>query len=158
MANSENNKKYGPGFFKLVLAGLVIFLLGAGIVFGTLTMTGAMGGGDAQGGEKEDEQKPTSTLDMGSIIVNLADPGGSRYLKAEIILEYPENKDFTSELEKKEYMLTDTVIKILRSKEVEDIRPLDKVPVLKNEIKKAVNKRITRGEVTRVFFTEFIIQ
>ncbi len=48
--------------------------------------------------------------------------------------------------------------KNLRSKTVEQIQPLDKVAPLKNEIITAINSRLTKGEISRLFFTEFIIQ
>lgn len=157
-ASPEKPQKQ-PGFLQLVLAGLLVFLLGAGLVIGYFNVVGFPGTEQAQKSKKEEkkQEEPTATMDLGSIIVNLADPGGARFLKVGVVMEYPEDEKFAEELAKKEPEITDLIIKILRSKTVDEIQPLDKIDPLKNEIINAVNKILVGGKVKRVFFTEFII-
>lgn len=156
--NTEKQQKQ-PGFLRLVLAGLLVFLLGGGIVIGYITLVGIPGGDkDQKESNEKKEEQPTATMDLGTIIVNLADPGGTRYLKVDVVLEYPENEKLAAEMEEKKHEITDLVITTLRSKTVGEIQPLDKVTPLKNEIINAVNKRLTSGKILRLFFTEFIIQ
>jgi len=156
--NSEKPQKQ-PGFLQLVLAGLLVFLLGGGLVIGYFNLVGIPGEKDAENQKNEQEkEKPTAILELGTIIVNLADPGGTRYLKVDVVLEYPEDEKLAHELEEKKHEITDLVITTLRSKTVAEIQPLDKVTPLKNEIINAVNRRLTNGKISRLFFTEFIIQ
>jgi len=89
-----------------------------------------------------------------SIIVNLDDPGLRRYLRTKITLEYSDPK-LTSELEKKVYRIRDTVISVLRSKETND---LQNEKALKQELLTAINSQLSSGQVSGIFFEEFIIQ
>ncbi len=162
MANDKKDKaeqqKKQPGFLQMVMAGLLVFLLGGGLVIGYFNVIGIPGEEKAEKKEEKKEEVPTATLELGTIIVNLANPGGNRYLKCDVVLEYPENETITEELGEKEHEITDVVITTLRSKTVEQIQPLDKVAPLKNEIINAINTRLTKGKISRLFFTEFIIQ
>jgi len=154
--NMEQPKKQ-PGFLQMVIAGLLVFLLGGVLVIGYFNIMGLPG--EKEEAEKvEEEELPTATLELGTIIVNLANPGGNRYLKCDIVLEYHDSEELEAELKEKEHQITDTVITTLRSKTVEQIQPLDKVAPLKNEIITAINSCLTKGEISRLFFTEFIIQ
>lgn len=159
--NKEKKEKTPKpaGFMQMVLAGLLVFLLGGGLVIGYFHLVGIPGVSNAEQKKEEEKDKgPTGTLDLGTILVNLADPGGTRYLKVAVVLEYPKNEKLTRELEEKEYEITDLIITTLRSKNVDQIQPLEKVDALKKEMVTAVNKRLTSGKITHLFFTEYIIQ
>ncbi len=93
--NTEQPKKQ-PGFLQMVIAGLLVFLLGGGLVIGYFNIMGLPG--EKEEPEKvEEEELPTATLELGTIIVNLANPGGNRYLKCDIVLEYHDSEEFAQQ-------------------------------------------------------------
>lgn len=50
------------------------------------------------------------------------------------------------------------ILHVLRSKSVDDIRPLDKEEKVKQEIMSKINTRLKNGKVERVYFSDFLIQ
>ncbi len=98
------------------------------------------------------------TLELGERVVNLTDPGNIRYLRVRIVLEYKKNEKLTAELKEKNAQVMDAVLKSLRSKSVDDIRPLEKEEKVKVEILNSINARLTSGKVERIYFTDFLIQ
>lgn len=97
-------------------------------------------------------------LDLGERVINLADDGGSRYLRVKMVLEYPKNEKLAKELEEQNPKIMEKVLHILRSKTVDDIRPVEKEEKVKAEIIKAINKELKKGKVDRIYFTDFLIQ
>ncbi len=113
-------------------------------------------------------------LPVGTKVINLADPGGYRYLKTSIVLEFePEDPKFTSlkgeaRLKKEEEMVKelksrtavyeDIITTLLSSKTFEEVFTIQGKEHLKAEIKERINTRLGREEVLEVYFTEFVIQ
>ncbi|MFZ5632061.1 MAG: flagellar basal body-associated FliL family protein [Bacillota bacterium] len=98
------------------------------------------------------------TVEMGERVVNLADAGGVRYLRVRIVLEHKKNEKLAAEIKEKEAALMDSILHTLRSKAVEDIRPLEKEEKVKGEILNAVNSKLKTGRIERIYFTDFLIQ
>ena len=95
------------------------------------------------------------TYPMEEIIVNLED--GSRYVKAVIDLGY--NLDHDQKIiAQKEVQIRDAILTILRSKSVDEIKPIENTKALKNEIQNEVNQFFTENIVTDIFLTDFLIQ
>ena len=97
------------------------------------------------------------TLTIQSFVINLADAGHRRYLRTQITLEYADRK-LLNELELKNHRIKDTVINILRSKRVADLDSNEKTEALRQELIGAINELLTNGEITGLYFEEFIIQ
>lgn len=156
--STQPYKTHGkPGLLQLVLAGVLVFPMGGGIVIGYLNFFGLPGiNGDTS--EAANREGPAVVLDLDTIIVNLADPGGNRYLKAGIVFQYPKNDRLTGELKEKNHEIVDKVITILRNKTVDQIQPVNKVEELKVELINSVNEHLENGEITQLYFTEYIIQ
>ncbi|MCX8085091.1 MAG: flagellar basal body-associated FliL family protein [Calditerrivibrio sp.] len=110
---------------------------------------------NAKGGK--DAKNKTIVYSMGAIIVNLADQGVQRYLKVQIALEL-DNPKLEEEMKKREPQIKDIIISVLSSKTVADVNTPQGKIALKQEIIKRANMVIVEGEITDLFFSEFIVQ
>jgi flagellar FliL protein len=97
---------------------------------------------------------------LGSFLVNLADTEESHYLWA--VLEIEENfgssPEFGNEIGNRRSQLRDLVIATLSAKTSADIRTPEGKESLKQELKERVNSVLAKGQIARVYFTEFGIQ
>jgi flagellar FliL protein len=94
---------------------------------------------------------------MEAFVVNIADVSGERYLKLVVQLELSE-PEATSELEQIKPRLRDVILDILGSKNLKDLMDLAGKQRLREDIAGRVNNALTRGKVTKVYFTEFVVQ
>ncbi len=121
-------------------------------------------------------------IDTGSKIVNLADPGGRRYLRVSVVLEVtpppevlaamnatpakgaadttvnPLITDFNDAINKKMPVINDTITTVLSSKTFESIYTADGKEALREEIKQKLNERLPELAVISIYFTEFVVQ
>jgi len=157
-AVAEKAKKGLP--IKLILAavGLVVLLLA-----GLLVLKSDILKGSSEGGKEAKEKEKTATVDIGPIypletfIVNLADPRGKKYLKAKLELELNE-PTAVQEIDQRLPQFRDTILTVLSSKSFEDIRELEGKYHLRVEIMTMLNQFLQSGEITNIYFTEFIVQ
>lgn len=107
--------------------------------------------------EKDDSDiiKPVHSLD--TFIVNLADRGGTRYLRATMDMELSDEKT-KAEIEKRLPQIRDAILTIIPSKSIKDINTIEGKTALRDEIMKKINTFIKKGRVTNIYFTEFVIQ
>jgi flagellar FliL protein len=94
---------------------------------------------------------------MKTYIVNLIDPRGKRYLKTKIELEL-NNETLKEEIDKRLPQLRDSVLTTLSSKSYEDISTLEGKYQLRAEIVALLNQYLKSGQITNLYFTEFIVQ
>lgn len=153
--NSTETKEKSGLDFKIILIGLLIFLIAMGASY--LLMKSLM----APLMPKTEEEVKEVTISgglvsAGEFTTNVNDSAGNRYLKVEVTLEVS-NKDSAEAEAAKEYMpiVRDSIITILKSKTVAD---LDDQAALKEEIKNDVNKKMGKGFIKSVYFTNFIMQ
>jgi len=99
----------------------------------------------------------TEKMDMSEVVVNLSG-GGGHYLRVKITLEYPREKKLSDEIKKKKPQLMDVIITTLRSKTLEEVRPAGSVDNVKESLLNAINKNLDNGEVTGIYFTDYLIQ
>lgn len=97
----------------------------------------------------------TESVDMSEVVVNL---NGGHYLRVKITLEYPREKKLSDEIKKKKPQLMDVIITTLRSKTLEEVRPAGSVDNVKESLLNAINKNLDNGEVTGIYFTDYLIQ
>jgi flagellar FliL protein len=94
---------------------------------------------------------------MEAFVVNIADVGGERYLKLVVQLEVSE-PDAVAELEQIKPRLRDSILDLLAPKNLKELMDLAGKQRLREDIAGRVNNVLTRGKVTRVYFTEFVVQ
>jgi len=113
-------------------------------------------------------------LNMSTKIINLVDPGGRKYIRLTIVVEFaPDNPEYESlpEEEKVAYLtsfeeklnsrlpiLDDTVITLLSTKTYEDLYTADGKEKLRMEIMDILSKKLTDLHIIAIYFTEFVVQ
>lgn len=94
---------------------------------------------------------------MEAFIVNIADGNGERYLKLVIQLEVSD-QTIIPELEQLKPKLRDTILDLLTAKTHKDIMDLSGKQRLREDIAGRVNNILSKGKVTKVYFTDFVVQ
>ena len=90
-------------------------------------------------------------------VVNLSDPGGKRYLKSIIELEFTEDA-IQNELDARLPQLRDVILLHLSSKTIEDVQSVDGKIELKNSLITRINQVLKTGKIVNLYFTQFVIQ
>jgi flagellar FliL protein len=108
-----------------------------------------------QGATVKQSLGPIYSLD--TFIVNLADKGGKRYLRVSIDLELG-NPDMQVEIINRLPQVRDSILMILPSKRFDDISSVDGKVALRNEILATLNGFLTQGQITKIYFKEFVVQ
>jgi flagellar FliL protein len=109
----------------------------------------------AAGKSKPEVIGPIFSLD--TFIINLADPGGTRYLRVTMDLEI-DGKPVEEELAKRLPQVRDAILMIVPSKRFADISTAEGKTQLREELIGALNKVLTSGKILRIYFKEFVIQ
>ncbi len=146
------------GINYLFIIIIIIFTVGlaTGATYFMLTRVGVIDGTAEQevtGGEEARELGPVTHLD--EFTINLSED--RRFVRVSIALEVNDS-DVLEEIETRTPQIRDVVISIVRSKGYDDIRDEDGTRVLRRNIRDNINDKLSEGEVTNVFFTEFMIQ
>lgn len=150
----EKPAKKGGMMMKLVIAVVLVLVLAGGGVGGWLFY---QQWSQDQGQVEEETPQIGPLWSMGTLIVNLLDDEGDRYLKVAIELELssPEMKE---ELDLLRPKVLDGILDLLSSKYYREIVGFDGRQQLRDEIILRVNNYLTRGSITTVYFTDFVIQ
>ncbi len=104
---------------------------------------------------EEDTFGPLFKLD--TMIVNLADKGGKRYLRVTMELELS-SPETVAEIEKRMAMIRDGILMILPSKTYAEISTTEGKIALRNQIMAKINEMLSTGSVKNIYFTEFVVQ
>jgi flagellar protein FliL len=155
--NGEKVKKKIPLKF-IIIAVAVVILAGGGLTAWWMI------GGDRHSAQGDDRgQKPgtevTASLifSMNPFVVNLNDPGGKRYLKTKIDLEYA-GAGVTEELKQRQPQVRDAILLLLSGKSLEDIQGVEGKIILRRELVSKINQVLTKGKIRNLYFTQFVIQ
>ncbi|MDD2542765.1 MAG: flagellar basal body-associated FliL family protein [Desulfuromonadaceae bacterium] len=90
-------------------------------------------------------------------IVNIYDGQELRYLKIKVELEMV-SPAIKSEIEGRLAPIRDSILILLSAKTLQDIQDVQGKNTLKDEILGAINKNIAPGKITKVYFTDFVVQ
>ncbi len=91
------------------------------------------------------------------LIINPAGSEGKRFLLIDIGME-SRSADVLSELENKDIVVRDTILKVLAGETVADLSSLERRTELKAELRDAVNGVLRSGAVDYLYFTQFVLQ
>ncbi len=147
------NRSFLTSIGVVIIAGIVLILLAAGIAY--FIATNVVGSPDEDNGEEVVEYTGI-TFPLGEFTTNLADEGARAIFQVEIMLELSDS-DAKSELEEREPQIQDQVYTILRATTSEELEDQEGMENLREEIKEAVNERISEGEVVNVYFNQPLI-
>lgn len=144
---------------------LIMAAMGGGffLLWSKMTTTIAQVQNQKSGGEAEEAAKAEEAASIGPIykmdtmIVNLADQGGKRYLRITMELELS-GPEVMEEIEMRLPQLRDTIFMILPSKQYADISTTEGKVALRDELIAKMNAVLKKGTVTTIYFTEFVVQ
>ena len=158
----------------LILMGLVLVLvLGMGggmfMIWSKLSAVSPKAVVPETGAEvTPDKAKPEeigAVVSVDTFIVNLADPGGNRYLRVTMDLELAgkpadksAGKTAGDELAKRMPQIRDAILMILSTKRYVDISTTEGKTALREEILNAANGLLASSQISRIYFKEFVIQ
>ncbi|MEZ4639885.1 MAG: flagellar basal body-associated FliL family protein [Caldilineaceae bacterium] len=107
-------------------------------------------------------------------IVNLADPGGYRFLRVSIVLEFlPSSPDFYTfsgekltaaedefrlEIDRQKPLIDNVVTDVLTSKMFDEIFTVEGKIALREQLREQINLQLRNRYVQRVLITDFVIQ
>jgi flagellar FliL protein len=105
--------------------------------------------------EEENVIGPLYSLD--TMIVNLADHGGKRYLRVTMALELSDPEAATT-IESRLPQVRDAILMILPTKTYDDVSTTEGKIALRGEVMEKINGLMTKGRVNNIYFTEFVVQ
>jgi flagellar FliL protein len=153
----------------LIIIGGVFFLMmtmmGGGFLILWKQMSNTVVQVQQQNEETEAEEAPQEEEEviigpmykMDTMIVNLADKGGKRYLRTTMQLEL-NSAEVLEEIEQRLAQLRDAVLMILPSKQYSEISTTEGKIALRDEIIAKMNTILKKGQVSTIYFTEFVVQ
>jgi len=166
----KESKKNKPKKKKLLLILLVVLVVLAGSAAGWYFFFKSPSEGGVEVKKASVEEKQTvekkskvevesEKLDLGEVVVNLTGNGGGHYLRVKVVIEYPkENKNLAKELKEKQHKVMDTLISTLRTKTLTDVTSAGSVENLKKSLLKEINNNLKTGDITGIYFTDFLVQ
>ncbi len=152
---------------------LVMGMMGGGFFIMWKQMSAAVAQVQQNGGQgdnganevpPEDQEVTLGPLyKLDTMIVNLADQGGKRYLRVTMEMELKvadevEPPEFVEEIEMRLPQLRDTILMILPSKQYADISTTQGKIALRDEIIAQLNGYLKKGQINTIYFTEFVVQ
>lgn len=151
-----DNRKFLPEISIVIIVGIVLIILAAGISYFIATQF-ADTGNDEEVAEENGEEVPDigETYALDEFTTNLSNDG-RRMLQVEVILELAEGTS-TSQIEERRTPIRDSIISIIRGQTLEELDSDEGYKEFKEDIKDAVNQYIDEGEVLNVYFDSFII-
>jgi flagellar FliL protein len=169
----------GRRFLFVVPLVLVLALLAAsslGVVRLPVVLKVAIGGQPAEAAPQKGHKTPERGIpvSLGERVVNLADPGGFRYLKAEIVVELAvdgidperlsveklkhEKELLAKEIEPWQPQIQDVLTMVLTSKTVADVSTPEGKEALKQELADRLQPLFHHHEIKAVYLAQFVIQ
>lgn len=111
----------------------------------------------AEGGKEGAAGAVTTAFALEPFIVNIYDGQELRYLRVKVEFETA-TPDAKTEIESRQPPLRDAILVLLTTKTLQDIQDLQGKNQLRDEILVAANKILPPGKVTKVYFTDFVVQ
>ncbi len=107
----------------------------------------------------EQKPEPGKMYDLGNFIVNLADEEASRYVRANVQMEYSQvNLELDKEIKGREAQFKDLVITLLNDRKAAELSTSEGKERFRRELQLKVNQALKYGAVTNIYLTEFAIQ
>ena len=171
-ASEAPKPKSKKGMILAILGAVVILAAGGGASFFFMRAKAATGiegaqkpgGKAAKGGAEGSKGQPKAdshgVLALEPFIVNLAGDDGERYMKCtmRLVLDHFEAAEKAKADDLTITRIRDAMLGILSSHSFDQVATADGKESLRQEVRKRLNGILGEGEVTEVYFTEFIVQ
>ena len=162
--DSDGGKKGGSKtVLIIIIAGFVLFMAMAGAGFYILwqKMPGAPAGGVTASTSATEKGQPAKGLgpifSIKPFIINLAGSGGKRFLRVKMELELKDQAIF-EQARAQLPRVKDKILAILSVKKFEDINTLEGKNKLRAEVAAAIDALLSKGAVTNVYLTDFVVE
>lgn len=154
--NIKESKKKSGIDIKIILIGLVLFLVAMGATYFLMRSLMAPLYPEKEKSETQQELAGGSLISVGEFTTNVSGAEGNHYLKVEVFIEVPDKK-LQKSVEEFMPVIKDTILSVLSSKSIADLDVRNRA-VLKQEIQKKLNSVLGSKVVNNVYFTNFILQ
>lgn len=104
------------------------------------------------------EHKFGRVVALDSVVVNVAQTEGRRYLKATVHVEVPEEEKVVKEVEARKPQLLDLIVATLTKKSLSDVTAPEALDRLRDEVLERMTQALGPERVRRVYITEFVVQ
>jgi flagellar FliL protein len=154
-ADAPVAKKKGGMMMKLIIGLVVVLGLGGGAAWWF------MRGGEAQAaGKEEPALEERGLLAFEPFLVNLADTGGNRFLKAtvQLVLESAEEAKLMEESPVVIGHLRSAILELLTQQSAPELVTPEGKEALKKAIKEHTSALLKHQKVLDVLFSEFVVQ
>lgn len=165
--NTEEQPKKGGKLKWIIILLVLVAVLGAGGFFAYQYFFASPKEGEAQTNATEatapqnaataNATAPGQLVKLDTLVVNLADPLGRRYLKVSMEVEIVDAQAVT-ELNAAMSKVKDALLLLLSSKTFADVATMDKKLELKLQVVERLNQILGKSRVRDVYFTEFVVQ
>ncbi|MCA9734903.1 MAG: flagellar basal body-associated FliL family protein [Deferribacteres bacterium] len=157
---TPSKEKSGGNTLKMILMiGVPIMLIQAGIAWFLISSfaqpTKAVS--DTEEPVEEDVTKPGTLYEFSDVIINPAGTAGSRFLNANIVLEFTA-PELEAEISEKNVQLRDALVNVLVSKTILELDGSQGRAAIKEELKEACNTVLKKGKVRAIYLPSFIFQ
>jgi flagellar FliL protein len=153
MAEEKSTLRY---ILIAVISSLVVSIVGVILTYTFLSNKSEIGK------QKVIEPRPQlgKLEKMGSFLTNMADVEETHFLRSVIELEenYGSAPEFGNEIGNRKSQLRDIIIATLSAKTSEQVRTPEGKEALKQELKERLNSVLAKGQIARVYFTDFAVQ
>ena len=153
----EGKKK---GKFLFILLPLILLGLGGGgfLAYSQYVTLAVMGYEDESGVEEESEPLEYGEFkELDNLIINPTGTDGKRYLMVKIGFE-SDKPAALEELTTKDVVVRDAIVRYLSAQTVPDLAAIEKRDSLKGSLRKRINNILEEGQITRLYFTQYVIQ
>lgn len=151
-SEEQSKPKKGLPIKWILIAVLAVAVIGGGAAGGYFFLAKK-----SPAKEASKKSEVVTIWPMDAFVVNIADGSSERYLKIVVQLELSEPGTLV-ELEQIKPRLRDSILDLLAHRTVKELMDLAGKQRLREDIAGRVNNAITKGKVTRVYFTEFVLQ
>jgi flagellar protein FliL len=152
-------KKSRRGLFTAAAVALVVLLGGGGAYW--MYAKGKPAEGEAHAkAEEAEEKEPPAAVELEPFVVNLADPGGSNFLRVNLslVVHDEEQAKVFEESPVTKMKVRSAVLELLALQSADAlITPAGKT-ALKKAIAEAATKAASEVQITDVLFSEFVVQ
>ncbi len=153
-----------PSAIKKALAylptvGILAILAGGAfaiVLFVVRPMFPSVAVGDVQ--TKPATHKFGRVIALDSVVVNVAQTEGRRYLKATVHIEVPEEEKVVKEVESRKPQLLDLIVATLTKKTLAEVTAPEALDRLRGEVLERVSQALGPERVRQIFITEFVVQ
>lgn len=157
----EAQPKKGLPVNIIVISILALCLVGGGLFVWKAGIISKFTGKDGAKAETEETDSTSGEIgaiyEMETFIVNLSGDSGNHYLKVKMSLELT-SESVNVEIEKRIAQFRDSILTLLSSKTMQDVKSLEGKAQIRAEVITILNQYLKTGKVTNVYFGDFIVQ